>query len=174
MASFAITFALADTGYFLPIGKAVQKICTDEFQIHVAADKAIIKNELNTERGKKAYTRLIPKIKKVLDDCVNSEVKWTTYLFSEFNEGQEESSSELAGVTEEMVKQWIYYSALDVYVTLKIPFDYPVYKTNPLKYMERWIDINNNQASAQEEKTGNYLLGGFIDDLSNDIIDVDL
>jgi ribonucleotide reductase beta subunit family protein with ferritin-like domain len=49
MSSFAITFGLAEQSYFVPIAKLVQKICTDEFQIHVQGDKTVLTNELAIE-----------------------------------------------------------------------------------------------------------------------------
>src|SRR5699024_1751457 len=34
LASFAVTFAICDTGMFQPIGKAIQKIAQDELEVH--------------------------------------------------------------------------------------------------------------------------------------------
>src|SRR5690606_28091006 len=53
MSSFAITFALCETGKFQPIGKAIQKICQDEFEIHAQLDKIVFQYELKTERGQR-------------------------------------------------------------------------------------------------------------------------
>src|SRR6185503_13346409 len=45
MASFAVTFAICDTGIFQPIGKAIQKIAVDELECHAAVDKEVLKHE---------------------------------------------------------------------------------------------------------------------------------
>lgn len=156
MASFAITFAIADAGMFLPIAKAVQKICNDEFQIHVEGGREIIRNELSLKSGKDTWARIQWKAQRVLMDIVDSEILQAEHLFAD--------GEELPGLTLNMVKEWVYYSSEDVFNTLGLVSPYDRVGANPLKYMEEWIDINSNQASAQEEKVGNYLLGRFMDD----------
>ena len=37
---------------------------------------------------------------------------------------------------------------------------------NPLPWLNNWIVIDNNQSAPQEESTGNYLLGAYVDDLN--------
>lgn len=165
MASFAITFAIADTGMFLPIGKAVQKICTDEYTIHIKADKAILTHELNTERGQAAFKRNTPLIRNLIHEVTKMELDWTTYLFSE--------GRELVGVTEELIHQWVLYGTTDVCQFLNLESDFKTVTKNPLGYMNHWIDINRNQPAPQEEKTGNYLLSGVKSDDANTQFDVD-
>ncbi len=165
ISSFAITFAIAESGLFIPIGKAVQKICQDEFEIHAELDKFVILNELKTERGLTTYNRIKDDIKLMIDEVVESEYKWADYLFSE--------GRELPGVTADLLKQFVSYSSASVYRTLNVEPKYPIPKTNPLGYMDDWM-INDHQASPQEEKTGNYMLGGFVNDLGDDVIDIEL
>lgn len=165
MGSFSITFAIVDTGLFLPIGKAVQKIATDELQVHVKANKEVIKNELKTSRGFASYSANLVLFKKILDDVVNSELEWTDYMFSD--------NRELVGLTKELVKDWILFNANDVYAFLNIDNDFKLVEKNPLGYMNDWLDINNNQPSPQEEKTGNYLLGGMKDTTKGKMFSLD-
>jgi len=165
MSSFAVTFAFAEAGMFVPIAKAVQKICTDEFQVHVQADKLILKNEFATERGKASYNRLKPRIKDILDTIIDTEIEWTTTkLFDD--------DIELLGLNKDNLARYNYYSAYEIYNFLDIEFKYPIVTKNPLTYMDNWININDNQASAQEEDMGNYLLGGFVKD-AEEVMDLD-
>src|SRR5699024_354704 len=56
MASFAVTFGICDgTGLFQPIGKAVQKIAQDEFEVHVQYGKEVLRAMYKTERGRAAF-----------------------------------------------------------------------------------------------------------------------
>lgn len=165
IASFAITFAIAESGLFIPIGKAVQKICQDEFEIHAELDRLILTEELKTERGIKTYNLHKEEIKNLIDEVVSSEHKWADHLFSE--------GRELPGVTAELLKEYVNYSSASVYRTLGITPDFDIPKKNPLGYMDDWV-INDHQASPQEEKTGNYMLGAFTNDLGNETIDIDL
>lgn len=158
--SFAITFHIVDNSWFLPIGKAVQKINVDEFMVHVKLDKAIIANELSLAKGQASFARILPSVNKVLSSVIESEMNWTKYLFKDH--------PEIFDLTEKRVLDWLYFNATDVYdflngclnTGLKIENPYKRITKNPLPYMNEWIDINNNQASAQEERVANYLLGG--------------
>ena len=82
-ASFSITFTICSTGLFQPIGKAVQKIAQDELEVHAELDKAVLRIELATERGKKFYEKYQPAIKQLCDEVVETELRWTDYLFPE-------------------------------------------------------------------------------------------
>ena len=165
MASFAITFAIVDTGLFLPIGSAVQKICTDELQVHVETNKEIIKNELKTEKGYASYVANNNLYKKIIREVVESELKWTDYLFSD--------NAELVGLTSNLIKDWVLFNANDVYSFLDINNPFKVVKKNPLGYMNDWVDINSSQKSPQEEKVGNYLLGGLKNNTNDELFSVD-
>lgn len=151
MSSFAVTFAICDTGMFQPIGKAVQKICQDEFEVHSVWDKAVLNYELKTVRGKIAYEQCKDKILQLVNEVVNSELEWITYLFS--------GGDELVGVSEELLKDWMLFCARDVYQFLKLDSPYKLPKTNPLKFMNHWLDISKTQPSPQEEDIGQYKLG---------------
>lgn len=148
MSSFAVTFAICDTGLFQPIGKAVQKICQDEWESHVALDLAVLRHEFKTERGKIALEQCKGEMQSLLDEVIRSEFEWVDYLFSE--------GRELVGMNSELLKQWTLYCAKDVVSALSLEesFKYPT--KNPLKFMENWININKNQGSPQEEDVAAY------------------
>lgn len=152
MASFAVTFAICDTGLFQPIGKAIQKIAQDELEIHAELDRAVLLNELSTERGKAAFTQCRDDIEKMLEEVVDSELRWINYLFSE--------GRELVGMNAERLAAWTLYCAKDVYQTLGIrPARYEFPTSNPLKFMEKWLNISKTQASPQEQDIAAYKVG---------------
>ena len=74
MASFAVTFTICSSNWFQPIGKAVQKICQDELEVHVELDKEVIRTELATDRGKAAYARLKDRITLLCEEVVETEM----------------------------------------------------------------------------------------------------
>ena len=165
MSSFAITFALCETGKFQPIGKAIQKICQDEFEIHAQLDKVVFQHELKTERGIKFREQCGDKIKDLITEVIESEKSWSKYLFSE--------GRSLVGVTQEMLDSWMLYCAGDVIRTLKVDLDYTIPKTNPLKYMEHWINIGLIQPAPQEQQVAMYLLNNLERDDENQDFDLD-
>ena len=165
MASFAVTFAIADSGLFVPIGKAVQKICQDEFEVHVELDKAIIKHERKTKRGQMAFANQYERFKEIVDEVVESELEWVDYLFSD--------NRELVGITPDLLKSWVLWCAKDVYTTLDIQSDFVLPESNPLGFMDDWI-VNDHQPSPQEEKSTSYMLGGIKDTIGDNKIEFEL
>lgn len=163
MASFAITFAIAQTGLFMPIGKAVQKICIDEYFVHAPFDQAVLNRLMQTEEGLMAFNRNRDKIKKLIDDVVQSEYDWLEFAFSE--------GRELTGVDIESLNKWVLWNAKPVYefFSFSLPTDTPT--KSPLHFMDDWINISKVQGAPQEQKLGSYLLGGFIRDTDNLVFD---
>lgn len=148
MSSFAVTFAICDTGMFQPIGKAVQKIAQDELETHVALDKEVLKVELSTERGKIAYEQCKEEIEELISEVIDSEMQWIDYLFSE--------GRELIGLNASILKEWSKFCARDVVKFLKVDVNYKFPATNPLKFMENWLNIGKSQGSPQEEDIAQY------------------
>lgn len=152
LASFAVTFAICDTGQFQPIGKSIQKIAQDELEIHAELDRAVLLNELATERGQTAFAECHDEIEKLIEEVVDSELKWIDYLFSE--------GRELVGMNAERLAAWTLYCAKDVYQTLGLTTNkYTLPGANPLKYMEKWLNISKTQASPQEQDIAAYKVG---------------
>ncbi len=165
MASFAITFTFGNAGQFLQPAKAVQKICQDEFEIHAKAGETILLNEMSTPRGFAAMQRLLPRIKRTLDEVVLSEWGWLDYLFK--------GGVELTGGNKEKYIATTNYFAGPAYDIFGLVPDFVVPKKLPLGFLADWIDMDGIQPAPQEEKNGQYLLGGVIDTAANKTYDVD-
>lgn len=148
MASFAVTFALGQEDLFTQVAKGVQKIATDEYEIHVELDREVLAHELTTERGKEAYKQLKPRMEAVLNEVIASELKWTKFLF--------EDGESLDYLTHAQLIQWVYFSATNVAVPLGLSMDTPKVESNPLHYMKTWLNISDFQASPQSEANGQY------------------
>ena len=165
MGSFFITFAIANTGWFMPIGKTVQKICTDEYTVHVELSKEVIRHELALAQGHASYLRIRDRVSKIIEDITRSEIKWVHHLFSD--------GRELVGHDAEDVINWILLANTDVCTFAAIDTPFEKITKNPSPWIEEWIDINANQASPQEEKTGNYFLGGVVDTAGEKVYNID-
>jgi ribonucleoside-diphosphate reductase beta chain len=148
MASFAVTFALGEEGLFMPICKAVQKICQDEYEVHVDLDRAVLTHELKTERGQIAYQQLKPRMEAVLNEIVATELEWNKFVFAE--------GEDLKKLTMDGLNRWVLFSATNVARPLRLEMNFPQVETNPLHYMKSWIDISDTQPSPQEEANGQY------------------
>lgn len=166
MTSFAVTFAICDTGLFQPIGKAIQKIAQDELEVHVELDKEVLRIEMKTERGRIAFEQCKPMIQALIDEVLESEIASCDYLFSE--------GRELVGLTVDHLKRWSMFCSRDVYDFFDLKStNHKLPRENPLKYMEKWLDISKTQASPQEQDIGAYKVGVMRRTDSNVLFDID-
>lgn len=167
MASFAVTFSICSTGLFQPIGKAVQKICQDELEVHAEFDKEVLKYELKTERGKWAMESLKPWMHQITDEFIQCEY---SFIDSLFRDGRH-----LPGVTPDMLKQWVLYNAKDVvrFLGLDMADKYTFPKYDPMPLLETWINMNKTQAAPQEQDLAQYKVGVVIDDAAETVFDLD-
>ena len=152
MSSFAITFAICDSGIFQPIGKAVQKIAQDEYEVHKESIREVLKIELKTERGQTALSNCKGRIETLLNEIVNNEISWLKdTLFDD--------DKELVGVNADTCSKWTLYNAKPVFNLLKVKCEHPFPKKNPLKFMENWLDMSKTQPAPQEEDVASYKVG---------------
>lgn len=156
MASFAITFTICGSGLFQPIGKAVQKIAQDELEVHSELDKEVLRVERKTERGKIAHIETAPRVKQIFEEIVESECNWVDYLFSE--------GRSLTGANAELIKSWVLYNARNVSDFLNIDTDIKMPRINPLPNMEKWLNMNKQQAAPQEQDLAAYKVGAVFND----------
>lgn len=157
MNSFTVTFSIAQSGNFVPIGEAVKKICNDELEIHAKFARAILSIELKTQRGRVAFSMLKDKIQLLLDTVVETELKWVyEHLFAD--------GIPLERLTPELLADNCLYNAAPVYNFFGLKYKKEFPKENKLSFLDGWIKIDKSQESAQELRGGRYFLGGFKND----------
>ena len=165
MSSFAITFTIADSGWFQPIGAIVKKIAQDELEVHCELDKAVLDIEHKTQKGALARQQTKADVLKMFNEVVESEMAFVDYLFSE--------GRSLVGTNAHIIKQWVLFSAKDVAHFLDLKTEYQFPKTNPMPHLEMWLNMNKQQAAPQEQDLVAYKVGVVIDDVGDEIIDAD-
>jgi ribonucleoside-diphosphate reductase beta chain len=155
MGSFATTFGIGKQGMFLAPVKLIQKIFIDEYHVHTEGDRLIIKNELSTLEGQESFNRIVDVVKDIITEVTDNELNWILHNYED---------NLLKGITTKDLMEFTYYGVTDVCSTLKISNPYKNVVTNPLPYMDEYVNINMYKRSPQEEDGTNYLTGGFIDD----------
>jgi ribonucleoside-diphosphate reductase beta chain len=143
MASFAITFGIAETGIFQGISQDVVLICRDEM-LHGRAGAVIlgIEKQNNPEFFQK------DKMQALFDAVLQTELEWTDHLFSE--------GRQCPGINANRIKRYVKYMAQPVAKTLGL--DCEVIEENPLPYMDAYIDSSKTQIAAQELQLTSYLV----------------
>ncbi len=149
MASFAITFGIAETGVFQGISQNVTLICRDEL-LHARGGNEILKIMMKTHP--EAFARLQPKILEVFNAVVKGEDDWTDHLFSE--------GRYCIGINAPLIKSYVRWVADIPAQVLGIEFTAP--KSNPLPYMDSYIDTSKVQVAAQELQLTSYLLNSVL------------
>ena len=159
MASFAVTFAIAETGVFQGIAETVGMIAKDEIT-HSLMSYELIKACRDVDGWEDVFKRIKPKVKTIYDSLVKAEEEWTDYLFSD--------GRSVVGLNGDMLKGCVHHFATTCYgiVGIKAPFE-PV-EGNPCSYMSNYLDRSLTQYAPQEIQHGAYRQGGVVDDLEDD------
>lgn len=148
MASFAITFAFGKAGMFTPIATAVQRICQDEYEVHVSTDKYVLRYELGLPCGQEFLERNRELLSKMYHEIVQSEWNWIDFLGIE--------QEPLVGVTAKMLKDTVAYFAGDVFNVFGLKPQFTVPRSMPMPWLNNWINISKTQKALQEERNGQY------------------
>lgn len=155
ISSFAVTFAITETGFFQGIGQIVKLICRDEV-LHTRMGYTILNILRNDSNWDEAFDKSKSNIKNILDSVVDQELSWSDYLFSE--------GRQVVGLNNTLLKEYVLHSAQPLYTALGIDYRYPQVLENPLPYMKKYINSSGTQAAPQEIQLTAYKVGAVLDD----------
>lgn len=165
MSSFAVTFALTETGVFQGIGQIVTLIAKDEV-LHTRMDYEVLNILKSDPQYKMDLAFLSEDIKEILDCVVEQEKVWSDYLFS--------GGRQVIGLNAPLLKEYVYHMAKPVYDALGVEYDFPLVEENPLPYMDKYIDSSLQFPAPQEIQLVNYKIGSIKDDTDSlDLTDFD-
>lgn len=148
-ASFACTFAVAETGILQGVSQDVALILRDE-SLHSLMGQAIF--NIEKKRIPSVFASLKHKMQLLYDEVVASERVWINYLFS--------SGRQVIGLTPNLMDDYLIYLSGPVLDTLGLSGK--KLETNPLPYMENYIDTTKIQVANQELQNGTYLLNSIL------------
>lgn len=144
MDSFGVTFIIAQSGWYQAIGQSVKKICQDEYEVHSEYRKEVLLELISTPTGKEVFERLKPRLTKILEEVVDSEIRWTVEdLF-------EHDTKSLVGTNSDLMVKWCLFNAKAVANTFNLKTKYTFPKSNPIPILEDWINMNKQQSAPQE------------------------
>ena len=155
VASFAVTFGKGNAGKFVQFSNAVSKICTDELEVHAETDFAVLEIEFGTERGIDFLQRRGDDILALVDDVRQSELNWIDHIAA--NGADKDPDLTIDGLRTE-----VDLNSEPVYRFFGFKKELPYLTGRRLPYMETMIKIDQVQGAAQEERKGNYMVGGVI------------
>ena len=158
--SFACSFAFGELKLMEGSAKILSLIARDESQ-HLAMSQQIIKAYLTKENDKvmnKVIKDTQKECYKIFDDAVQQEKRWATHLFSQ---------GSMIGLSEKLLHQFVEYMANRRMRGIQLT---PAYdqKTNPLPWIDHWLNSKGTQNAPQETEIESYVIGGIKQDVQKD------
>ena len=157
--SFACSFAFGELKLLEGSAKIISFIARDESQ-HLAMSQTIINNwkrgddkdmvKIGKECEKEVY--------KMYDDALAEEKRWATYLFSK---------GSMIGLSEKLLHQFVEYMANRRMKGIGLEPRYEQ-KTNPLPWVDHWLNSKGTQNAPQETEIESYVIGGVKQDVKKD------
>lgn len=154
MASFAVTFALAETDVYAGIAQLVRLICRDEL-LHGRMGYTTLNYLKNDPEWTDVFYEVNVECVEIVESLVKREHQWADYLFSE--------GRQVVGLNARLLKDYTLHCAFHLYQFLGFPLS-DEYQANPLPYMDKWVDGSKVQAAAQEIQLTSYKIGAVEDD----------
>ena len=155
--SFACSFAFGELKLMEGSAKIISFIARDESQ-HLAVSQRIINNYKEVEDDKvmlKVIRDNLQQVYKMYDEAVAEEKRWATYLFSQ---------GSMIGLSEKLLHQFVEYMANRRMRAIGLESQYNQ-KTNPLPWVDHWLNSRSQQNAPQETEIESYVIGGIKQDV---------
>ena len=158
--SFACSFAFGELKLLEGSAKIISFIARDESQ-HLAVSQRIINNYRDVERDKimdKVIRDTEKEVYTMYDEAVQQEKRWATYLFSK---------GSMIGLSEKLLHQFVEFMANRRMKAIGLT---PTYnqKSNPLPWIDHWLNSRSTQNAPQETEIESYVIGGIKQDVKKD------
>ena len=158
--SFACSFAFGELKLLEGSAKIISFIARDESQ-HLAMSQTIINNwhDRNDDKDMiKIRKECEKEVYQMYDDALQQEKRWATYLFSK---------GSMIGLSEKLLHQFVEYMANRRMRGIGLNAVYEQ-KTNPLPWIDHWLNSRSLQNAPQETEIESYVIGGIKQDVKKD------
>ena len=158
--SFACSFAFGELKLLEGSAKIISFIARDESQ-HLAMSQTIINNwhDRNDDKDMiKIRKECEKEVYQMYDDALQQEKRWAPYLFSK---------GSMIGLSEKLLHQFVEYMANRRMRGIGLNAVYEQ-KTNPLPWIDHWLNSRSLQNAPQETEIESYVIGGIKQDVKKD------
>jgi len=149
--SFACTFAFAERELMEGNSKIIRLIARDE-NLHLTSTQHIINlwaDGQDDPEMQEISMECFQEAKDIFIHAVEQEKEWARYLFKD---------GSMIGLNEEILCQYVEYIANHRLSAIGIPALFDV-KSNPLPWMNKYLESDNVQVAPQEAEISSYLVG---------------
>ena len=158
--SFACSFAFAERKVMEGNAKIIKLIARDE-ALHLTGTQHMInlmRDGKDDPDMKKIAKECESEVIQMFKDAAKQEKEWAEYLFRD---------GSMIGLNAEILKQYLEYITNVRMSALNMK---PIFKqsTNPLPWMNHWLDNNNVQVAPQETEITSYLVSAIDNTMSSE------
>lgn len=149
--SFACTFAFAEREIMEGNSKIIRLIARDE-NLHLTSTQHILNlwaDGQDDPEMQEISMECFQEAKDIFVKAVEQEKEWAHYLFKD---------GSMIGLNEEILCQYVEYIANHRLSAIGIPAMFDV-KSNPLPWMNKYLESDNVQVAPQEAEISSYLVG---------------
>jgi ribonucleoside-diphosphate reductase beta chain len=149
--SFACTFAFAEREIMEGNSKIIRLIARDE-NLHLTSTQHIINlwaDGQDDPEMQEISMECFQEAKEIFLKAVEQEKEWAKYLFKD---------GSMIGLNEDILCQYVEYIANHRLAAIGIPAMFEQ-KSNPLPWMNKYLESDNVQVAPQEAEISSYLVG---------------
>lgn len=162
--SFACSFAFAERKIMEGNAKIIKMIARDE-ALHLTGTQHMI-NIIRSGKDDKEMLEISKECEtetiNMFKDAAEQEKKWAEYLFKD---------GSMMGLNAEILKQYLEYITNIRMKAIKLE---PIFeqKSNPLPWINHWLDSDNVQVAPQETEITSYLVSAINNNINSDFSDL--
>lgn len=149
--SFACTFAFAERELMEGNSKIIRLIARDE-NLHLTSTQHIINlwaDGQDDPEMQEISMECFAEAQEIFRNAVEQEKEWARYLFKD---------GSMIGLNEEILCQYVEYIANHRMAAIGMPTLFDI-KSNPLPWMNKYLESDNVQVAPQEAEISSYLVG---------------
>lgn len=157
--SFACSFSFAENKKMEGNAKIIRLICRDE-NLHLGFTQFLLKKM--AEEESEGFTKIVkdcePLVYKMFEDSAKEEMAWADYLFE---------GGSMLGLNGEILKRYMMYLTNHRMKTIGLE---PIFEktTNPITWINDWIENKNVQVAPQETQISSYIVGSTKSDTNSE------
>lgn len=141
---FSFFYALGRQGKMLGTVSEIKYIQRDELT-HLALFQGIFR-EIRRENPDLVTPELIEELRQMMKTAVEHEIEWGQYI----------TNNQIAGLSTEIIDQYIKYLSNDRLRRLGLDILYPEVVEHPMKWVESFSNMNTMKTDFFEQKVTNY------------------
>lgn len=148
--SFACTFALAEQDVLMGFSDNLKLIAKDE-ALHTKMSLEIFKILLADPEWNSVADECLTSGKNLLDIIRDKEVEWGKYLFSE--------GRQVMGLNAHLLEEYLSFVSAGAYSAAGFDIDFNYAKSNPIPWIDKYLNSSMIQVAPQERQIINYRVG---------------